>query len=712
MTMLAPVSEHDLLLFWVSLVVLLGTARALGALAQRVGQPAVVGELLAGVLVGPTIFGRLLPDVAGWLFPGAEVPSAMLLAIAWLGIALLLLVTGFETDLSLLKRLGWPAVSLSTGSLVFPLLLGFSVGWLMPSQFWGDAAGRLGFSLFMGVALSISALPVIAKILMDMNLMRRNVGQLTIAAGTSNDLVGWLLLGGLVGVFTSGTFDIVALGLSLGSALVFLVAALTVGQRLADGVLRRARRVGGFGAALSATLFVTFLLGAITQGLGVEAVFGALVAGIVLGRSRYQRSDVRRSVEVIANEIFAPIFFASAGLYVDLAVLLTPQALLWTVIILVVATASKLGGTMLGGELGGLSRTESLAASIGLNARGGMGIVMAILGLSLNALNESSYAMIVLVALVTSVASPPLMRPVLRRLHAAPEEAERLRREEMLSRSLIAGVRSALLPTRGGLNSAVAARVVDALLQPETPVTVLTLRAQGDPEPDVEAVVHSLGDRPVEVRAETGEDVATTILGEATLGYGLMTLGLNDDYAGSHELSEPIQEVIAHTPVPLLLVRRAARTRDVGDLEGLGFRRILLGVTGTQPGRAAEELTYRLATAFDAAVLAVHVVTRGLSGGDSSPAVERQLERVQAVATSFGAGSATAVRHGAVPADELLRAADEWDADTIVLATSVRTADGRPFLGHGTEWLLEHAAQRVIAVVYPAEAPEGEHGSA
>ncbi len=144
MTMLTPVGEHELLLFWVQLVLLLATARGLGSLAQRFGQPRVVGELGAGVVLGPSIFGRVLPDVAAWVFPGGEVESALILGIAWLGIVLLLVVTGFETDLDLLRRLGLPAVTLSTGSLVVPLIFGFGTGWIMPEIFWGDEANRLG----------------------------------------------------------------------------------------------------------------------------------------------------------------------------------------------------------------------------------------------------------------------------------------------------------------------------------------------------------------------------------------------------------------------------------------------------------------------------------------------------------------------------------------------------------------------------------------
>lgn len=704
MTMLTPVGEHELLLLWLQLVVLLVAARSLGLLAQRFRQPRVVGELAAGVLIGPSVAGRLFPDLVGWLFPGDAVQSALLLSVAWLGILLLLLVTGFETDLDLLRRLGRPVVGLSVGSLALPLVLGFGLGWVMPETLWGAAADRLGFAAFIAVALSISALPVIAKIMTEMGLMRRNVGQLTIAAGMINDLVGWMLLGVVVGLFSAGTVDLPRLGLTLLLIVVLLVASLTVGQRAVDQILRRARSAGGFASALTATIAVMLVLGSITQAMGVEAVLGAFVAGVVLGRSRYQRHDVRRSIEVLSSSIFAPVFFATAGLYVDFAVLLTREGATWAAVVLTVATLAKLSGSFVGGRLSGLTRIESLAAGIGLNARGAMEIVLATIGLSLGALNDASYAMIVLLAVATSMGAPPALRPVLRRLHAAPEESERLAGEELLERSLVAGATSVLLPTRGGLNSEVAARVVDALLQPGANVTVLTVRPGRDvpdPTPDLDGVFDALRGRDVELHAEVDVDPAARILGEAAMGHRLVTLGLNDDFAGSHQLSEPVQRVIADSPVPLLLVRRGEHIRDPADLVGNPFRRILLGVTGTRPGLAAEEVAFRMTGRYAARLLAIHVVTRGEDGSELSPAVERQLARVRGSADAFGARGVFQARRAPMAADELLRTAEEWQADTIVIGATVRPVDGRPFLGHGTEWLFEHARQTVIGVVFP-----------
>ena len=709
MTMLTPVGEHELLLLWLQLVVLLVAARSLGLLAQRFHQPRVVGELAAGVLIGPSVAGRLFPDLVGWLFPGDAVQSALLLSVAWLGILLLLLVTGFETDLDLLRRLGRPVVGLSVGSLVLPLGMGFALGWVMPESLWGPSADRLGFAAFIAVALSISALPVIAKIMTEMGLMRRNVGQLTIAAGMINDLVGWMLLGVVVGVFAAGTVDLADLGITLLSVVALLVLSVTLGQRVVDQILRRARSAGGFASALTATIAVMLILGSITQAMGVEAVLGALVAGVLLGRSRYQRHDVRRSVEVLSSSIFAPVFFATAGLYVDFAVLLTVEGALWAAVVLVVATLAKLVGSFVGGRLSGLTRMESLAAGIGLNARGAMEIVLATIGLSLGALNDASYAMIVLLAVATSMGAPPALRPVLRRLHAAPEESQRLAREELLERSLVAGATSVLLPTRGGLNSEVAAKVVDALLQPSASVTVLTVRARRelpDPTPELSGVQEALRGRSVELHAEVDADPAARILAEAGMGHRLVTLGLNDDFAGSHQLSEPVQRVIADSPVPLLLVRRGEHVRDPADLLGNPFRRVLLGVTGTRPGLAAEEVAFRLIGRYAARLLAIHVVTRGEDQAALTPAVQRQLERVRETADAFGAQGVFQARRAPMAADELVRTAEEWQADTIVIGATVRPIDGRPFLGHGTEWLFENARQTVVGVVFPPSEEE------
>lgn len=204
-----------------------------------------------------------------------------MLAVGWIGVALLLVVTGFETDLGLIRRFRRAASLVAAGSLALPFGLGLAVGFSLPPQFLGGHHTRLVFALFMATALSISSLPVIAKILSELSLLRRNFAQITLAAGMANDVVGWLALGVIAGLAEHGTVSLSGVVRALGGMAVFLLVAFTLGQRAIDWWLRRARQEGGggMGSALSTSLVVMLGFGAATQGLGVEAVLGAFIAG-------------------------------------------------------------------------------------------------------------------------------------------------------------------------------------------------------------------------------------------------------------------------------------------------------------------------------------------------------------------------------------------------------------------------------------------------
>lgn len=709
--MLEPLQHHELLLFWLQLLVLFGTARGLGLLAQRIGQPAVVGELAAGLLVGPSVFGRVLPDAASWLFPGDPLHSGILLSVAWVGVILLLVETGLETDLGLLGRIGRSTAMVPLGSLLLPLALGIGMGAMMPETFLGG--GRTIFALFMGVCLAVSSLPVVAKILMELGLMRRNVGQIVIVAGMADDIVGWIMLSALAGVAGAGSFQAGKLGLTIAALFGFVAVAFTLGQRATNGLLRSSlkARDGGMAMPMTAVMAVVLVFSATTQAIGIEAVFGAFVAGIVIARSRYFRRDVEEAIHAFTHGLFAPIFFATAGMYVDLGQLASGEVALWAVIVLGVASVGKLAGSYVGARLGPLGHREAIAVGVGLNARGALEIIIATIALSLGVFNQASYTVIVLLAMVTSMAAPPLLRWALSRTDATDEEAARLEREELMRQSVVAKVGNALLPTRGGANSAMAARVLDLVLRPEAHVTVFTVTAPEDPDAATKRqlsriVQEVFGDRETERREETREDPVSAILEEAALGYDLVALGVNEDFRGTHELSARLQELIADCPVPLLMVRRALR--PVGeDYPAVRFRRILVPVTGTVVGRAAEELAYTIAGRQDADVDVVHVLSRPDREMALEPSAVGQLSRARSMAERFGRGASPVLRIGSVASEEILAAAAERRSDLVVLGARMRrTDDGRPFLGHGTEFVLEHAPQTVVVAVFPERGRE------
>ena len=234
----APLSEHELLVFLVQVLLLVGVARLLGALLKRLGQPAVVGELLAGVVLGPSLFGLVLPGAHEWVFLADPVVSSATFALAWLGVVFLLVVMGFETDLAIIARFKNVALAVAAGSLFAPMLVTGGLGYFLADQFSGTALPAPWlFASFFALALSVSALPVVGKILTDLGVMRRDFAQVTLAAAMAKDAVGWLVLAVLSGVAVGGV-QLGQIGISFGGLAVFVVAMLTVGRWALDRVYR------------------------------------------------------------------------------------------------------------------------------------------------------------------------------------------------------------------------------------------------------------------------------------------------------------------------------------------------------------------------------------------------------------------------------------------------------------------------------------------
>src|SRR5262245_2000363 len=601
---------------------------------RAIRQPAVIGELAAGVLLGPSVLGHLAPGLHGWLFPNDPLQRAMLSGLAWTGVFLLLILTGFETDLALIRRLGRATGRVALGSLVLPVVAGVGLGVALPHEFLGPSTDREVFALFMGTALGISALPVIAKILSDLDLMRRNVAQVLLAAAMADDIAGWILLGIVAGLAQSGAVDAAGLVVTVAGLALFLGLAFTLGQRAVDALLRGVLlRRWGVSGSITAVLLVALASGATTHAIGLEAVFGAFIAGIVLGRSRFHDHEVFAQLDGVTRSFFAPLFFATAGLRVDLGLLAEPHVLGWGLAVLALATASKAGGAYLGSRLAGLPRREGLALGVGLNARGAVEIVVATVGLSLGVLNAQSYALVVLLAIVTSMMAPPLLRIVLHGWHGDAEEQARLARERHLGGNVLVRASRVLLPSHGGPNSVLAARLVDLAWPEGAEVTVLSA-GRDVPAEDVERVRAVLAGRPQIYQHEAAKEPLRAILEQASLGFGVIAVGATDERIAGTLVSPVVGELLAASPLPVVMVRRG---RSLVPEEMPRIRRILVPAVGTQPGRAAQEIAYGVAKRVGARVLLAHVVTsptvaQTLSYGDNGSARAEVVEQVVAEA--------------------------------------------------------------------------------
>ncbi|MFJ6842726.1 cation:proton antiporter [Streptomyces griseoluteus] len=420
------IGHGEVLVLLVQIGVLLTLAVGLGRLAARLNLPAVVGELVAGVLLGPSLLGTAFPAVSQWLLPREPEQMHLLSAVAQLGALLLVGVSGAHIDLGLLRRERRAVAWVSAGSVLLPLALGVGLGFLLPASLLGSNGDRPTFALFIGVAIAVSALPVIAKTLLDMGLMHRNVGQLIIGAAAVSDILGWLLLSVVSAMATAG-FRAGVLARSVAALLLVLALTAFVARPLIGRLLRRTERSGNGDTGLSVTVVLIVLAAAGTHALGMEPILGAFLCGTVIGSLGGGGRRHLHAMRPFVMAVLAPLFLATAGLQVDLSALRRPPVLLAALVTLLVAVGAKCAGGYLGARLGRLGHDEAVAIGAGLNARGVVEIVLASVGLNIGVLNSASYTVVVLVAIVTSVMAPPILRRTTGRMAQTAVETRRER---------------------------------------------------------------------------------------------------------------------------------------------------------------------------------------------------------------------------------------------------------------------------------------------
>jgi Kef-type K+ transport system membrane component KefB len=404
-------SADEITRMFLALGVLLGTARVLGEIAQWLRQPAVLGEILAGVLLGKTVLGSLAPVWNAWLFPVAGPNAVVLSGLSTLAVALFLLVAGMEVDLSTVWRQGRAAVSIGLVGTLVPFAVGLAAGWFAPGALGRDPEGdRTIFALFFGTAMAISALPVIAKTLMDLGLYRTDVGMIVVSAAIFNDLAGWMVFAVILGMMgkSSHGFDVpTTIALTLGFAALVLTAGRWLVNRLLPYIQAYTHWPGG---ELSFALTLALFGAALTEWIGIHAIFGSFLVGIAVGDSEHLRERTRVIIDRFVSFIFAPLFFATIGLRVNFVENFDPVVV---AAVLAIACAGKLVGSWLGGKLGGLPPRDAWAVGFAMNARGAMEIILGLLAFEAGVIRERLLVALIVMALVTSMISGPLMKSIL-----------------------------------------------------------------------------------------------------------------------------------------------------------------------------------------------------------------------------------------------------------------------------------------------------------
>lgn len=407
--------ESHLQLFLVQLSLLLAVARTLGVACQRIKIPALAGEILTGVILGPTLLGRIDPALQQALFPQEIIQAAMLDTVSWLGVFFLLLSVGFEVDVSrAVFRQGKAALSVGIVGVLVPLAVGASVFWFLDASYHGPQATRVGFTLFLAVAASITAISVIARVLRDLEIVKTDLGTLILSACAVNDVFGWILFTFVIALATGGSMDPLRALLALGGVIAFVAVCLSIGGYVLKAAARRVKRtkLPDTPALLTLITSVGLLCGLVTHSLGIHAILGFFLAGVMVGSIEEEITfEQRESLSDTVHAVFVPIFFATIGIKIDFFAHLD---LAITVVFTGVAIGGKLFGAWLGARLAGVPPTSSRVVGLAFTPGGAMEIVVGMLALELELVSQSAFVGIVFAALSSSVLVGPLLALYLR----------------------------------------------------------------------------------------------------------------------------------------------------------------------------------------------------------------------------------------------------------------------------------------------------------
>ena len=696
-------ANHTLAIFAAQLILLLLTGRLLGEVMNRFRQPALFGQLIAGVVLGPSVFGLLWPEGWEFIFPDNKTLKTMIDAISQIGILLLLLLTGMETNLALVQRRKRAVVASSLSGIAVPFALGVAMAYALPGGSIPMHENRLVTALFLGTALSISSVKIVAMVLIDIGAMRRDLGQLILATAILDDTIAWIIIAVIAGIASHGTIDLATIGASLAGTALFLAFSLTIGQRLVARTIVWVNDHMTIDVPVITTIIVIMLAMSLTTELiGVHTALGAFIAGILVGRSPILTEQIENQVRGFVFAFFSPVFFAVAGLGMDLRTLADGKLALFTVAIIVVASVGKFCGALVGGRLGGLTTRESLALGVGLNARGSTEVIIASIGLAMGALSNQLYTMIVAMAVVTTMAMPPMLRWVMSRVPLGEDETRRLEKEEAEALEHLPKMERALVYADDSPNGRLASRLAGLFAaRQEVLTTVLQPKATDAESADettrrahlseaAQTVLAGTEAKPAieQLVMERPGDHENAIEREIARGYDIAFVGIDRPIAESQlRFEERLQKLVNSFDGPVAIAINGAGAAGPADVP----LDILLPAAGTQDARLATEIAISLAAATKGNVSALHVfdpqadtaVLRG-RGRRAGMSVLVDVHRAgKRGGVPVKGLTATNIR----PEAEIRRALRGGGFDLVVLGTSLRHGETR-FLGPRTAALL------------------------
>ncbi|TKB81874.1 MAG: potassium transporter, partial [Mesorhizobium sp.] len=535
--------------------------------------------------------------------------------------------------------------------VVVPFIFGFALAQFLPDALLADPTQRTVAGLFLGTALSISSVKVVAMVVREMNFMRRNLGQVIISSAIIEDTIGWLVIAVTFGIATNGRLQFAPLVTTIAAVALFMVFSFTIGRRLVFTLIRWTN--DQFRSEFAVITMILIIMGAmalITNLIGVHTVLGAFVAGILVGESPILSSHIEGQLRGVITALFMPIFFGMAGLSADLTVLADPTLAMLTGALVVIASIGKFGGAFIGAKLAAMSFKEAIAVGSAMNARGSTEVIVASIGLSMNILSHNLFTMIVTMAVITTLAMPPMLRWALGRLPVGHDEQQRVEREALDEYGFISRLERLLVlvdDSRIGKFTAYLAGLVGGgsgmpttLLQPKDGRIDRPTDSKGQERAlqeikkgakksaqAVKRIEDTLVDK-VHLTARTElEATGETIAEEARKGYGLLLVGLDNVLTADGAFAPALNDIAAGFDGPLCLVLNGGNAAEKMPTLKAGTS-ILVPVNGTQVARRAADLALALARPNRARVKVLYVSQRAAKGHRSTSVSHSREEAV------------------------------------------------------------------------------------
>ncbi len=410
-------SEHNIFIFLVQIFLLLGLSRVFGEALRFWKQPTLTAEIFVGVLLGPTILGRFFPSVHQWIFPADAAQQVMLETVAWLGAFFLLLETGLEIDFSSAWRQRGEALKIALVGIAVPMVLAFSFCLLLPDQYLVNPQQRIIFALFMATAMAISAMPVVARALHDLNLSKTDLGFLIMSAFSVNDIVGWLIFTFALSLLMNMDMGLLKNVFVFLTAMGFTTLCLTAGRNFANSVILKMKqsRMPEPSSSLTFICLLGLLCGAVTQKLGIHALFGFFIAGIMAGEAKALSERTRQVISQMVFAVFVPFFFTGIGLRVDFLKSFDPFLVF---LVTVIGIAGRFWGGWLGALAAKVPRANRLSISIAHIPGGAMEIVIGMLAMQYHLITEAVFIAIVCGAVISSIILGPWLSYSIRKRKA------------------------------------------------------------------------------------------------------------------------------------------------------------------------------------------------------------------------------------------------------------------------------------------------------